>query len=65
MAQELMEKIGRHGVKKVIVSEMNYGQVINEVQRFRHLGFDVTGNLVPTTIPFSPRFIYEELLKEI
>ncbi len=63
--EELMEKLGRLGVKKVIVNEMNYGQVIREVQRFRHLGFEVAGSLVPTTIPFSPRFIYDELLKEI
>jgi 2-oxoglutarate ferredoxin oxidoreductase subunit alpha len=61
----LMEKLSKLGVKKVIVSEMNYGQVIREVERFRHLGFEVTGSLVPTTIPFSPRFIYEELLKEV
>ena len=63
--EELMEKLGRLGVKKVIVNEMNYGQVIREVERFRHLGFEVTGSLIPTTIPFSPRFIYEELLKEV
>ncbi len=63
--EKLMEKLGQLGVKKVIVNEMNYGQVIREVERFRHLGFEVTGNLIPTTIPFSPRFIYEELLKEV
>ncbi|UCE13326.1 MAG: 2-oxoacid:acceptor oxidoreductase subunit alpha [Candidatus Heimdallarchaeota archaeon] len=63
--EELMEKLGRLGVKKIIVNEMNYGQIIREVERFRHLGFKVTGSLVPTTIPFSPRFIYEELLKEV
>ncbi len=63
--EELMEKLGHLGVTKVIVNEMNYGQVIREVERFRHLGFEVTGSVIPTTIPFSPRFIYEELLKEV
>ncbi|MFX1283685.1 MAG: 2-oxoacid:acceptor oxidoreductase subunit alpha [Promethearchaeota archaeon] len=63
--QELMEKLSKLGVKKVIVSEMNYGMVIREVQRFRHLGFEVPGILIPTTIPFSPTFIYEQLLKEV
>jgi len=63
--EELMEKLSQLGVKKIIVSEMNYGMVIREVQRFRHLGFEVTGILIPTTIPFSPTFIYEELLKEV
>jgi len=62
---ELMERLGKMGVKKVIVSEMNYGQVIREVERFRHLGFEVSGILIPTTIPFSPDFIYEKVKKEI
>ncbi len=61
----LMEKLSQLGVKKIIVSEMNYGMVIREVQRFRHLGFEVTGILIPTTIPFSPSFIYKKLLKEV
>ncbi len=63
--EELMERFGDLGIKKVIVSEMNYGMIIREVERFRHLGFDVAGILVPTTIPFSPGFIYNEMMKEI
>jgi len=63
--EELMEKFGSLGIKKVIVSEMNYGMVIREVERFRHLGFEVSGILVPTTIPFSPKFIYDEIVKEM
>ncbi|MHA2107700.1 MAG: 2-oxoacid:acceptor oxidoreductase subunit alpha, partial [Candidatus Hodarchaeales archaeon] len=62
---ELMERLGKLGVKKVLVTEMNYGQMIREVERFRHLGFSVSGLLVPTTIPFSPAFIYESLMKEV
>lgn len=62
--EELMENLAQYGVKKVIVSEMNYGQVVREVERFRHLGFSVIGLNVPTTIPFHPNFIYEAILKE-
>jgi 2-oxoglutarate ferredoxin oxidoreductase subunit alpha len=62
---ELMERLGKLGVKKVLVTEMNYGQLIREVERFRHLSFSVSGALVPTTIPFSPGFIYEALMKEV
>ncbi|MHA2166271.1 MAG: 2-oxoacid:acceptor oxidoreductase subunit alpha, partial [Candidatus Hodarchaeales archaeon] len=62
---ELMEKLGKAGIKKIIVSEMNYGQIIREVERFRHLGFEVSGISVPTTIPFSPDFIYEKVMKEL
>jgi len=61
---EVMEKIGKHGVSKVIVSEMNYGMVIREVQRFRHL-FDVSGICVPTVIPFSPKFFYKKIMEEL
>ena len=61
---ELMEKISRQGISKVIVCEMNYGMLIREVQRFRHL-FEVSGISIPTTIPFSPKFIYEKVLKEV
>jgi 2-oxoglutarate ferredoxin oxidoreductase subunit alpha len=61
---ELLEKIGQQGISKVIVSEMNYGMLIREVQRFRHL-FEVSGISIPTTIPFSPKFIYEKVLKEV
>jgi 2-oxoglutarate ferredoxin oxidoreductase subunit alpha len=63
--EDLMKRLGSLGVKKIIVSEMNYGMVIREVERFRHLGFDVAGILIPTTIPFSPTFIHKELLKEV
>ena len=58
-----MEKINQKGVSKVIVSEMNYGMVIREVERFRHLGFTVSGINIPTTIPFSPDFIYDKVKK--
>ncbi|MFX1572817.1 MAG: 2-oxoacid:acceptor oxidoreductase subunit alpha [Promethearchaeota archaeon] len=61
---ELMERIGQMGVSKVIVCEMNYGMIIREVERFRHL-FTVSGITIPTTIPFSPTFIYEKLMKEV
>ncbi len=61
---ELMERIGKMGVSKVIISEMNNGMVIREVQRFQHL-FSVSGINIPTTIPFSPKFIYEKLMREI
>jgi 2-oxoglutarate ferredoxin oxidoreductase subunit alpha len=61
---ELMEKLGRQGISKVIVSEMNYGMLIREVQRFRHL-FEVSGISIPTVIPFSPKFVYQRLLREV
>ena len=61
---ELMERIAQMGASKVIVCEMNNGMIIREVQRFRHL-FTVSGITIPTTIPFSPKFIYERLLKEV
>ena len=61
---ELMERIAKMGVSKVIVCEMNNGMMIREVQRFQHL-FAVTGITIPTTIPFSPKFIYEKFLKEV
>jgi 2-oxoglutarate ferredoxin oxidoreductase subunit alpha len=61
---ELMERIGQMGASKVIVCEMNNGMIIREVQRFQYL-FTVSGITIPTTIPFSPKFIYEKLLKEV
>jgi len=61
---ELMEKLGRQGISKVIVSEMNYGMLIREIQRFQHL-FEVSGITIPTTIPFSPKFIYKKMIKEV
>ncbi|NVM18854.1 MAG: 2-oxoacid:acceptor oxidoreductase subunit alpha [Candidatus Lokiarchaeota archaeon] len=61
---ELMERIGQMGASKVVVCEMNNGMIIREVQRFRHL-FTVSGITIPTTIPFSPKFIYEKLLNEV
>jgi 2-oxoglutarate ferredoxin oxidoreductase subunit alpha len=61
---ELMERIGQMGASKVIVCEMNNGMIIREVQRFQHL-FTVSGITIPTTIPFSPKFIYKKLMKEV
>ncbi|RLI45136.1 2-oxoacid:acceptor oxidoreductase subunit alpha, partial [Candidatus Bathyarchaeota archaeon] len=61
---ELMIDISNRGISKVIVSEMNYGMLIKEVQRFQHL-FEVTGISIPTTIPFAPKFLYKRLLKEV
>ena len=61
---ELMERIGKMGVSKVIVCEMNNGMIIREVQRFRHL-FTVSGITIPTTIPFSPKLIYDKIMKEV
>jgi 2-oxoglutarate ferredoxin oxidoreductase subunit alpha len=61
---DLMEKMGNLGVSKVIVSEMNYGMMIREVERFRHL-FNVSGINIPTIVPFSPKFIYERVKKEV
>jgi len=60
---ELMEMIGKKGVSKVIVCEMNYGMVVREVERFRHL-FKVSGITIPTIIPFSPSFLYKKLKRE-
>jgi len=61
---ELMVDIGKRGISKVVVSEMNYGMLIKEVQRFQHL-FEVTGISIPTVIPFTPKFLYKRLLKEV
>lgn len=61
---ELMVDISDRGISKVIVSEMNYGMLIREVQRFRHL-FEVSGISIPTTIAFTPKFLYKRLLKEV
>jgi 2-oxoglutarate ferredoxin oxidoreductase subunit alpha len=61
---ELMERLGKLGISKIIVSEMNYGMMIREVQRFRHL-FEVSGITIPTIIPFSPKFIYKKLMNEV
>jgi 2-oxoglutarate ferredoxin oxidoreductase subunit alpha len=61
---ELLERIGEMGASRVVVCEMNNGMIIREVQRFRHL-FNVSGITIPTTIPFSPKFIYEKLMKEV
>ncbi len=62
--EELMEKLGRQGISKIIVSEMNNGMLIREVQRFRHL-FEVSGINIPTPIPFSPKFIFDRVIKEV
>ncbi|MFX1326526.1 MAG: 2-oxoacid:acceptor oxidoreductase subunit alpha [Promethearchaeota archaeon] len=61
---ELMERIGKMGASKVIVCEMNNGMIVREVQRFRHL-FTVSGITIPTTIPFSPKFMYQKLMREV
>ena len=61
---EVMEKIAEKGISKVIVCEMNYGMIIKEVQRFRHL-FKVSGITEPTTIPFSPKYLYTRLKEEV
>ena len=61
---ELMVDISNRGISKVIVSEMNYGMLIREVQRFQHL-FEVSGISIPTTIAFPPKFLYQRLLKEV
>jgi hypothetical protein len=58
-----MERLGQQ-VSKVVVSEMNNGMIIREVERFRHY-FDVTGITVPTTFPLRPTTIYDRLLKEV
>jgi 2-oxoglutarate ferredoxin oxidoreductase subunit alpha len=60
---ELMEQLGSQ-VQKVIVTEMNNGMLIREVERFRHR-FEVAGITVPTPVPLRPRQIYKRLLKEI
>ena len=60
---ELMERLGQQ-VSKVVVSEMNNGMIIREVERFRHY-FDVTGITAPTTFPLGPTTIYDRLLKEV
>ena len=59
-----MEKMAEKGISKVIVCEMNYGMIIKEVQRFRHL-FKVSSIAVPTTIPFSPKYLYTRLKEEV
>ncbi|MFX1594594.1 MAG: 2-oxoacid:acceptor oxidoreductase subunit alpha [Promethearchaeota archaeon] len=61
---ELMERIGKMGASKVIVCEMNNGMIVREVQRFRHL-FTVSGITIPTTRPFSPKFMYQKLMREV
>lgn len=60
---ELMERLGQQ-VSKVVVSEMNNGMIIREVERFRHY-FDVTGITAPTTFPLEPTYIFDRLLKEV
>jgi 2-oxoglutarate ferredoxin oxidoreductase subunit alpha len=60
---ELMDQLGRR-VRKVVVSEMNNGMLIREVERFRHR-FRVAGITVPTPVPLRPSEIYQRLLEEI
>ena len=60
---ELMEQLGQQ-VDKVVVSEMNNGMIIREVDRFRHC-FSVSGITVPTPFPISPSTIYRRLIEEL
>jgi 2-oxoglutarate ferredoxin oxidoreductase subunit alpha len=60
---ELMEQLGNQ-VQKVVVSEMNNGMLIREVERFRHR-FSVVGITEPTPVPLKPSDIYRRMLKEV
>ncbi len=60
---ELMQQLGQR-VEKVVVSELNNGMLIREVERFRHR-FRVSGITVPTPVPLRPSEIYRRLLEEI
>ena len=60
---ELMQQLGPR-VEKVVVSELNNGMLIREVERFRHR-FRVSGITVPTPVPLRPSEIYRRLLEEI
>jgi 2-oxoglutarate ferredoxin oxidoreductase subunit alpha len=60
---ELMDQLGQR-VQKVVVSELNNGMLIREVERFRH-HFSVAGITVPTPVPLRPSEIYHRLLEEI
>jgi 2-oxoglutarate ferredoxin oxidoreductase subunit alpha len=60
---QLMNQLGRM-VQKVVVSELNNGMLIREVERFRHR-FSVAGITVPTPVPLKPSVIYQRLLEEI
>jgi len=60
---ELMGQLGQQ-VQKVIVTEMNNGMLIREVERFRHT-FEVTGITVPTPLPLTPSTLYKYLCQEV
>jgi len=60
---ELMNELGQR-VQKVVVSEMNNGMLIREVERFRHR-FRVAGITIPTPMPLRPTQIYQRLLEEV
>ena len=60
---ELFEIMGPQ-VSKVVVSEMNNGMMVREVERFRHR-FTVSGITVPTPIPLRPSYIEERLCSEL
>ncbi len=62
--EELMERLHSLGIKKVIVTEMNQGRILREVERFRHY-FDVVGICKPTTFPMSPSYLHERIVKEV
>ena len=60
---ELMDRLGQQA-EKVVVSELNNGMLVREVERFRHR-FRVSGINVPTPVPLRPSEIYRRLLEEI
>lgn len=60
---ELMGQLGQQ-VQKVIVTEMNNGMLIREVERFRHT-FEVAGITVPTPLPLPPSTLYKYLRQEV
>jgi 2-oxoglutarate ferredoxin oxidoreductase subunit alpha len=60
---EFVDQLG-HQVQKVVVSELNNGMLVREVERFRH-HFRVAAITVPTPVPLRPSQIYDHLLKEI
>ncbi len=61
---EVMEMQGERGVKKVVVSEMNYGKMVREVERFRHL-FEVDSLMAARSKPITPQEVYEKIKKEV
>jgi 2-oxoglutarate ferredoxin oxidoreductase subunit alpha len=60
---EIMQQLGDQ-VENVVVSEMNNGMLIREVERFRHR-FRVSGIAVPTPTPLKPSEIQRRMIEEI